>query len=124
MNQINGLRETLTAIKAVLLGAEEEQAKNHRPQVWLDWLQDVFHDAEDVLDELKCEALRKVLSCYGVIYGKVCRFFFLFNPTMFRVKFSHKIEEIRERLPRIYIDKDQFGLNVRSANNGVPHMQS
>ncbi|KAK3405527.1 hypothetical protein EUGRSUZ_K01751 [Eucalyptus grandis] len=70
-NQISELRETLTAIKAVLLDAEEQQAKNHRLQVWLDRLQDVFYDAEDVLDELECEALRKqVLSRYGGIYGK------------------------------------------------------
>ncbi|KAL3715822.1 hypothetical protein ACJRO7_007557 [Eucalyptus globulus] len=97
-NQISELRETLTVIKAVLLDAEEQQAKNHCLQVWLDQLQDVFYDAEDVLDELKCEALRKqVLSRYGGIYGKVCRFVSLSNPIMFRAKISHKIKEIRER---------------------------
>ncbi|KAK3405562.1 hypothetical protein EUGRSUZ_K01806 [Eucalyptus grandis] len=70
-NQISELRETLTAIKAVLLDAEEQQVKNHSLQVWLNRLRDVFYDAEDVLDELECEALRKqVLSRYGGIYGK------------------------------------------------------
>ncbi|KAI6673913.1 hypothetical protein NL676_001819 [Syzygium grande] len=71
-NQISELRETLTAIKAVLLDAEEQQRKNHRLQVWLDRLQDVLYDAEDVLDELECEALRKkVISRYGGIKGKM-----------------------------------------------------
>ncbi|KAK3405564.1 hypothetical protein EUGRSUZ_K01808 [Eucalyptus grandis] len=95
-NQISEFRETLTAIKAVLLDAEEQQAKNHRLQVWLDRLRDVFYDAEDVLNELECEALRS----------------------------GHKIKEIRERLSKISTDKDQFGLNVRSADNGVPHTRS
>lgn len=110
-DQIIELRETLTAIKAVLLDAEEQQVKNHRLQVWLDGLQDVLYDAEDVLDELECEALRKkVINHYGGIKGKVCRFFSNSNPLMFRAKISHKIKEIRERLSRISTDKDQFGL--------------
>ncbi|KAF7850857.1 hypothetical protein BT93_L4943 [Corymbia citriodora subsp. variegata] len=124
-NQISELRETLAAIKAVLLDAEEQQPKNHRLQLWLDRLQDVFYDAEDVLDELECEALRKQeLSRYGGINGKVRHFFSLSNPIMFRAKISHKIKEIRERLSRISTDKDQFSLNVRSADNGVPHIRS
>ncbi|XP_048138974.1 disease resistance protein RGA2-like [Rhodamnia argentea] len=71
-DQIIELRETLTSIKAVLLDAEEQQMKNHRLQVWLDRLQDVLYDAEDVLDELECEASRKkVISRYGGIKGKM-----------------------------------------------------
>ncbi|XP_048138215.1 putative disease resistance RPP13-like protein 1 isoform X2 [Rhodamnia argentea] len=71
-DQIHELTETLTAIKAVLLDAEEQKAKNHLLQVWLDRLQEVFYDAEDVLDELECEALRKqVTSRYGGVKGKM-----------------------------------------------------
>ncbi|XP_030457771.2 putative disease resistance protein RGA4 [Syzygium oleosum] len=121
-NQISELRETLTAIKAVLLDAEEQQRKNHRLQVWLDRLHDVLYDAEDVLDELECEALRKkVISRYGGIKGKVHHFFSLSNPLVFRGKISHKIKEIWERLSRISIDKDQFGL-LRSADNSETRM--
>ncbi|KAI6673845.1 hypothetical protein NL676_001751 [Syzygium grande] len=75
-NRINEPRETLTTIKAVLLDAEEQQAKNHRLQVWLDRLQHAFYDAEDVPDELECEVLRKkVISRYGGVKGKVGGFF-------------------------------------------------
>ncbi|KAF8017899.1 hypothetical protein BT93_H2957 [Corymbia citriodora subsp. variegata] len=124
-DQIRELRETLTAINAVLLDAEAQQAKNHRLQVWLDRLQHVFYDVEDVLDELECEALRKqVISRYGSIKGKVCRFFSLSNPLMFRATISHKIKEIQERLSRISIEKDQFDLNMRSAHNGEGHTRS
>ncbi|KAF8017900.1 hypothetical protein BT93_H2958 [Corymbia citriodora subsp. variegata] len=124
-NQIRELRETLTATKAVLSDGEAQQAKNNRLQVWLDQLQLVFYDAEDVLDELECEALRKqVISRYGGIKGKVHRFFSLSNPLMLRGKISHKIHEIQERLSRISIEKDQFDLNVWSADNGVAHTRS
>ncbi|KAF7848645.1 hypothetical protein BT93_L1773 [Corymbia citriodora subsp. variegata] len=124
-NQIRELRETLTAIKAVLSDAGAQQAKNNRLQVWLDRLQHVFYDAEDVLDELECEALQKqVISRYGGIKGKVHRFFSLSNPLMYRMKISHKIKEIQERLSKISTDKDQFDLNMRSAYDGVGHTRS
>ncbi|XP_030457971.2 disease resistance protein RGA2-like [Syzygium oleosum] len=124
-NQISELRETLTAIKAVLLDAEEQQAKNHRLQVWLDRLRDVLYDAEDVLDQVECEALRKqVISRYGGTKEKVCRFFTLSNPLILRAKLSDKVKEIRERLSRISTEKDQFDLNVQSAGNDVAHTRS
>ncbi|KAF7850856.1 hypothetical protein BT93_L4942 [Corymbia citriodora subsp. variegata] len=64
-NQVSELRETLTAIMAVLLDAEEQRAKSRRLQVWLDRLQDVLYDVEDVLDEFDCEALRKQSDVVG-----------------------------------------------------------
>ncbi|KAI6704934.1 hypothetical protein NL676_007896 [Syzygium grande] len=71
-DQIHELKNTVTAIAAVLLDAEEQQAKNHRLQLWLRRLHDVLHDAEDVLDEVECEALRKqVISRYGGVKEKV-----------------------------------------------------
>ncbi|KAI6673866.1 hypothetical protein NL676_001772 [Syzygium grande] len=124
-NQIGELRETLTAIKAVLSDAEAQQGKNERLQVWLDQLQRVFYDAEDVLDELECEALRKqVINRYGGVKGKVGRFFSLSNPLVFRVKISNQIKEIQKRLSKISTEKDQFDLNMRSADNGVGHTRS
>ncbi|KAK3405529.1 hypothetical protein EUGRSUZ_K01754 [Eucalyptus grandis] len=124
-NQISELRETLTAINAVLLDAEEQQAKNHRLQVWLDRLRDVLYDAEDVLDEFGCEALRKqVISRHGGVKEKVCRFFSLSNPLIVRAKLSDKIKEIRGRLSRISTEKDQFDLTMRNADNDVAQTRS
>ncbi|XP_048131406.1 disease resistance protein RGA2-like [Rhodamnia argentea] len=70
-DQIHEFKDTMDAITAVLLDAEEQQAKNHRLQLWLRRLRDVLYDAEDVLDELECEALRKrVLNRYGGVKEK------------------------------------------------------
>ncbi|KAL3740426.1 hypothetical protein ACJRO7_021673 [Eucalyptus globulus] len=124
-DQIHELKNTLAAITAVLLDAEEQQAKNHSLQLWLGRLRDVLYDAEDVLDELECEALRKrVISRYGGVKKKVHRFFSLSNPVILRAKISHKIKEIRETLFKISIEKNQFELNVRSVENGVAQMRS
>ncbi|KAL3715894.1 hypothetical protein ACJRO7_007622 [Eucalyptus globulus] len=63
---------TLSCIEAKLSDAETQQGKNHCQQMWLDRLEDIFYDAEDLLDELECEAKRKkVISRYGGIKEKV-----------------------------------------------------
>ncbi|KAL3740423.1 hypothetical protein ACJRO7_021670 [Eucalyptus globulus] len=124
-DQIHELENTLAAITAVLLDAEEQQAKNRSLQLWLGRLRDVLYDAEDVLDELECETLRKrVISRYGGVKEKVHRFFSLSNPVILRAKISHKIKEIRETLSKIFIDKNQFGLNLRSVDSGMGHSRS
>ncbi|KAK3431692.1 hypothetical protein EUGRSUZ_E03804 [Eucalyptus grandis] len=124
-DQIHELENTLAAITAVLLDAEEQQAENRSLQLWLGRLRDVLYDAEDLLDELECEALRKqVISRYGGVKEKVHRFFSLSNPVILRAKISHKINEIRETLSKIFFNKNQFGLNVRSVDNGMAHLRS
>ncbi|XP_018720254.1 disease resistance protein RGA2 isoform X2 [Eucalyptus grandis] len=91
-DQISELRETLSYIKAKLSDAEKQQGKNHCQQVWLDQLEDIFYDAEDLLDELECEASRKkVISRYGGIKEKM-NFHNLFAmPCGFLQRFRHDL---------------------------------
>ncbi|KAL3748069.1 hypothetical protein ACJRO7_009314 [Eucalyptus globulus] len=124
-NQIRELKDKLPAITAVLSDAEEKRAKNPRLQVWLGQLQDVLYDAEDVLDEIECEALRKqVINQYGGVKEKVHRFFSLSNPLILRVKVSQKIKEVRETLSKISDAKNEFGLNERSVDSDATHKRS
>ncbi|KAF7850701.1 hypothetical protein BT93_L5102 [Corymbia citriodora subsp. variegata] len=124
-DQIQELKNTVDAITAVLLDAEEQQAKNHGLQLWLRRLRDVLYDAKDVLDEVECEALRKqVISQYGGIKEKVHRSFSFSNSVIFRAKISHKIKEIRETLSKIFTEKKQFDLTVRSVDNDVANMRT
>nr|TKR98963.1 hypothetical protein D5086_0000197710 [Populus alba] len=53
------LEERLKAINAVLSDAEKQQSKNDRIRLWLHKLREVLYDAEDVLDEIECETLRR-----------------------------------------------------------------
>ncbi|KDO38230.1 hypothetical protein CISIN_1g039283mg, partial [Citrus sinensis] len=51
----------LEMIQAVLADAEDRKTKDKAVKKWLDNLQNLAYDAEDVLDELETEALRKEL---------------------------------------------------------------
>ncbi|GLT71792.1 hypothetical protein SLA2020_437870 [Shorea laevis] len=71
-SELTDLEVTMTTIKAVLLDAEEkEAASNRRLSIWLRLLKDIFYDAENVLDEVECEVLRKQV----VVRTEVCDFF-------------------------------------------------
>ncbi|KAF2296426.1 hypothetical protein GH714_037891 [Hevea brasiliensis] len=61
-DDLKGLQESLTMIRAVLQDAEEQQTKRKPVRLWLKKLQDVAYEAEDVLDELGYENLRR-LKC-------------------------------------------------------------
>ncbi|PON53888.1 NB-ARC domain containing protein [Parasponia andersonii] len=108
----------MSNIEKVVKDAEAKQAGNQRLSTWLRQLKEVFLDAEDVLDELECERLRRqVAETYGNIGGKVRRFFSSSNPPVFRSRLGYQIKEIRRRLAQIDVDKNQFNLTTQSEEN-------
>ncbi|KAK4577722.1 hypothetical protein RGQ29_028014 [Quercus rubra] len=112
--------KTLSIVKAVLLDAEEQQAHNQELTVWLGQLKEVFYDAQDVLDEFECEALRRqVVEMQGSTTRKVRRFFSSSNPLIFRTKMAHKVKEIRARLDEVAADRSKFDLSERSDDRHV-----
>ncbi|KAM5558793.1 hypothetical protein ABKV19_020465 [Rosa sericea] len=121
------LERTMSTIKSALFDAEEKQVSDKGVQSWLQQLKDVFRDAEDVLDEFECEALRReVVKTYYSTARKVRRFFSRSNPIAFRRRVGHEINEIRERLDELIANKAIFDhltdhqgdhdRNVRSMN--------
>jgi hypothetical protein len=119
-SELTELEGTVTTIKAVLLDAEEKQPYNRALSIWLRQLKDIFYDAEDVLDEVECEVLRKqVLRTYGRTSREVCSFFSCCSALAFRSQLGHKIKDIRERLRKIAADKDQFNLIPRFEDGHV-----
>nr|AKE49461.1 NBS-LRR disease resistance protein NBS46 [Dimocarpus longan] len=54
--------KTLKMINALLIDAEEKQLTNGAVKMWLEDLQDLAYDAEDILDEYATEALRRKLK--------------------------------------------------------------
>ncbi|KAK6243475.1 hypothetical protein QUC31_009884 [Theobroma cacao] len=63
-NDLEELRDTMRRIKAVLLDAERQQHQNEALRLSIWKLRDLFYDAEDVIDEIECEALRKEVVNY------------------------------------------------------------
>ncbi|XP_050229823.1 disease resistance protein RGA2-like [Mercurialis annua] len=108
LQQVNN---SLKAITAVLLDAEQNQSHNHRVQVWLEDLTDVLYDIEDAVDEFECEALRRqVVKDAGSIFIKVKRFFSSSNSLAFRFRMADKLKNLTERVAAIVKLKSDFGL--------------
>ena len=108
--ELENLKDTLSAVKAVLLDAEEQQLNNHQLTDWLGKLKDCFYDAEDVLDEFGYDSLLREVVNEGGFRRKVRHFFSSSNPLAFRFKMGSKIKGIRERLDKIAADADKFNL--------------
>ncbi|XVF06560.1 hypothetical protein REPUB_Repub06bG0059800 [Reevesia pubescens] len=102
----------MSYIKAVLSDAAKRQHQNDMLRLSLGKLRDVFYDAEDVLDEFRCEALRKKLMNRGSSSTKMVRFPSISIPFAFPLRMGLKIKRINERLDTIAIDFKRFNLGL------------
>ncbi|RYR01384.1 hypothetical protein Ahy_B06g080254 isoform C [Arachis hypogaea] len=119
---LQDLKSSLSYVKAVLLDAEQKQEQNHELREWLKQIKLIFYDAENLLDQVDCETLRKrVVRDYGTPKDKVGRFFSSSNPLVFRYKLALQIKDIRKRLDRVAADRDKFGLQVIDVDRRVVH---
>ncbi|CAJ2673852.1 unnamed protein product [Trifolium pratense] len=108
-DHLRDIKNTVSLIKAVLLDAEPKQRQNHQLREWLRQIKRVFNDAEDVIDDFECEALRKhVVSTSGSIGRKVRRYCSSSNPLVYRLKMAHKIKDIKERFNKVAADRLNF----------------
>jgi hypothetical protein len=106
------LEKRVKAINAVLSDAEQKQSKNDKIRLWLNDLTEVLYDAEDVLDEIECETLRRqVVKTRGSPSRKVRRFFSSSNKIAFRLRMGHKMKSIIERLAEISSLESEFHLS-------------
>jgi hypothetical protein len=62
-DELQKLENTVSTIQAVLLDAEEQQAKNLAVKDWLGKLKSVMYEADDLLDDYSTELLwRQVMA--------------------------------------------------------------
>jgi Leucine-rich repeat (LRR) protein len=103
--QLQKLKQSVTMIKKVLQDAARRSVTDDSVKGWLEKLQDVAYDAEDVLDEFAYEILRKDQK-----KGKVRYCFSLHNPVAFRLNMGQKVKEINGALDEIRKEADLFQL--------------
>ncbi|RYR01388.1 hypothetical protein Ahy_B06g080255 [Arachis hypogaea] len=118
-DDLQDLKTSLSYVKAVLLDAEQKQEQNHELREWLKQIKLIFYDAENLLDEVDCESLRKQLRITHK--DKVGGFFSSSNQLLFRYKIAQQIKEIRKRLDRVAADRDKFGLQTIAVDRRVVH---
>ncbi|CAJ2673529.1 unnamed protein product [Trifolium pratense] len=110
-DDLRRIKDTSSLIKAVLLDAEQKQWQNNELREWLRQIKHVFSDAEDVIDDFECEALRmQVVNTSGSSRRKVRHYFSSSNPLAYRLKMAHQIKDINARLTKVAADRHNFGL--------------
>ncbi|GMP43424.1 hypothetical protein CsSME_00012790 [Camellia sinensis var. sinensis] len=100
--QLTNWTNMLSQIEALLFDAEEKQMKDRAVNLWLDDLQDLAYDLDDLVDEFAAEALQHKLKAKPpqASSSKVWNLIPHFKPrdVMFNFKMKSKIEEINTRL--------------------------
>ncbi|KAM5551928.1 hypothetical protein ABKV19_026675 [Rosa sericea] len=112
-------RETLSAIAAVLSDAEEKQLTDEAVKLWLNELKHLAYDIDDLLNTFSNEMLeREQLKLHQTGTSKV-RSFFTKGPHKVRFIFNmnSEIEEISNRLQKIFDLKKNLGLKVTGLNS-------
>jgi hypothetical protein len=97
-DELEKLKNVVSTLKAVLLDAEELQARSHEIKDWLENVNDAIYDADDLLDDFSTESLRREIMAHGKQAKKVRVLFSKSNQLLYALKMGHKIKEIREKL--------------------------
>ncbi|CAL5421686.1 unnamed protein product [Camellia sinensis] len=100
--QLTNWTNMLSQIEAFLIDAEEKQLTDRAVNLWLDDLQDLAYDLDDLVDEFATEALQHKLKAKQpqASSSKVWSLIPNFKPrdVLFNFKMKSKIEEINTRL--------------------------
>jgi Leucine-rich repeat (LRR) protein len=119
-DELQSLRNTVSKIKAVLLDAKEKNAAgNHQVRDWLGRLEDAMYDADDLLDDISTEALRREILTRDNKAKQVRIFFSKSNQLLYRLKMAPKIKALRKSLDAIDADRQKFHLEVRHVETRV-----
>ncbi|MCI04567.1 disease resistance protein, partial [Trifolium medium] len=108
---LQGIKNTLSIVRGVLLDAEEKKDQKHGLREWLRQIHNICYDAEDILDGFELQDKKKqVVEASGSTRMKVRHYFSSSNPLAFRFKMAYQIKEIRDRLNKVAADGTGFGL--------------
>ncbi|KAK4591976.1 hypothetical protein RGQ29_016446 [Quercus rubra] len=127
-DEFEKLNNTVLTISAVLQDAEEKQQHNNQVRVWLKRLNDALYEADDLLDVISTEALRREVMTRNKKAKEVHIFFSKSNQLVYGLKMGHKVKAVRERLDAIKNDKgfhlDERPIETQVGNHGVRETHS
>ncbi|XP_062119370.1 putative disease resistance protein RGA1 [Humulus lupulus] len=105
-DDLDQLRQTISTIQAVLLDAEKKQRHNNQVQNWLQRLSGAVDDADNLMDQINTQALRRQVMSGNQISKQMCTFFSSSNQFGFRFKIGRRIEDIKKKLEAISNDRN------------------
>ncbi|KAH9782655.1 putative disease resistance protein [Citrus sinensis] len=113
-SELKRWEKKLKMIQAVLSDAEEKRLTDEAVKMWLDELQDLAYDAEDILDGFGTQALEsKLMAKNQDSTGQVLSFIpASLNPNAIMSNYSmgSKIKDITSRLEQLCQDRIELGL--------------
>ncbi|KAL2530442.1 putative disease resistance protein RGA1 [Forsythia ovata] len=112
---LKNLKNSLRSIKAFFEVADRRQVTDGDVELWLKNLEDVAYDADNVLDQIKYENLRRKVQIQNQMKPKVCLYFSFYSPLAFRWKMAHKINNINVNLKKINEEVYPRGVERRFA---------
>ncbi|XVE80855.1 hypothetical protein DITRI_Ditri15bG0014300 [Diplodiscus trichospermus] len=111
-DELNELRDSLTMTSAFLRDVETRQVDDKSVKVWLEQLKKIASKADDVLDELAYEDLRRKVETQ--MRKKVSNFFSISkNPIVFCFKMPQRVKGINISLKKINDGARDLGLKER-----------
>ncbi|XP_026381421.1 disease resistance protein RGA2-like [Papaver somniferum] len=118
-DELRRLKQRLEVIAAVTSDAERKQVNDAAVSLWLKRLKEVSYDADDVLDEICYEAMRRSNK-----NSKVKVFFSSSNQVAFRLKMSRRIKGINTQLNQIADDMERFHFQTNSSTSSGGYQQN
>ncbi|CAH1440673.1 unnamed protein product [Lactuca virosa] len=127
-SQLKKWKKTMSPIQAVLADASQKQIKERVVQLWVNDLQDLAYDIDDVLDDLATEGLRRKLNQETSVNSSTSKVLKLvpncctnFTPhnIMYGRKMSSKLDEVTTKLHDLVDQKNDFGLKVNVERSNI-----
>ncbi|XP_022002934.1 putative disease resistance RPP13-like protein 1 [Helianthus annuus] len=116
-SELEKLGDKLSQIQALLHDASDKEIKKEAVKQWLNRLQHLAYDIEDVLDDMATEAMRRELTQEsGASTSKVKKLIVSTCCTNFSLshRLSPKIDSITTKLQQLYEEKHKLGLTVEN----------
>ncbi|KAK8549201.1 hypothetical protein V6N13_008878 [Hibiscus sabdariffa] len=114
--ELNKLRSSLQLTRAFLQDAESRRLDDEPVKVWIQQLRDIAYVADDVLDELAYEHLRRTAE-NNQVSKKVSNFFTPSkNPMAFTLKMGKIVKNVNKSMDGIVDRAFKFGLQQRVQN--------
>ncbi|KAL4592572.1 hypothetical protein LXL04_005572 [Taraxacum kok-saghyz] len=125
-SQLHKLKKNLLMIQAVLADASQKHITDRAVQLWVNELQELAYDIDDVLDDLATEDIRRKLNqedsaSTSNITGKVLKLFpnCCTNFTPRNITGLAKLREVSTKLRDLVDQKNDLGLNVNVERSNI-----
>ncbi|KAL0461976.1 UNVERIFIED_CONTAM: putative disease resistance protein RGA1 [Sesamum latifolium] len=116
-NELESLESILCTVQLVLQDAEIKQRKSQALQSWLRKLKHAAYDAENALDRVATEGLKRRADSERGMQHKLNSFLSKRNPLLFRLKMVNQVRNIRGKLDALAKERFDFHLGDGAVEN-------